>query len=291
MKTGGILSSMTGFGRQVNETPLGRITVEVRSLNHRFLEIGFKSSRDLLRMDPKVRELVRKKFSRGKVDVFLGIELKPGEFNIDLERARETAEALKPIAEKLGDHVKIDHILMASDIIQARNVDMPESFEADIAKTVSEALDLMKEHRLREGKSLKSDLSERVLNLSKIIDALDPIVATASQKARSQIVDFLEGIEMSEVIDHQRLESEVAMMSQRADVSEEMTRLRVHMVELEKDLGAGGVIGRRVDFLIQEIHREINTIGSKAGIAGVSRDVVDFKSELEKIREQVQNIE
>jgi len=282
---------MTGFGRQVNETPLGRITVEVRSLNHRFLEIGFKSSRDLLRMDPKVRELVRKKFSRGKVDVFLGIELKPGEFNIDLERAREAAEALKPIAEKLGDHVKIDHILMASDIIQARDVDMPESFEADIAKTVSEALDLMKEHRVREGKSLKSDLSERVLNLSKILDALDPIVATASQKARSQIVDFLEGIEMSEVIDPQRLESEVAMMSQRADVSEEMTRLRVHMVELEKDLDAGGVIGRRIDFLIQEIHREINTIGSKAGIAGVSRDVVDFKSELEKIREQVQNIE
>ena len=284
------LMSMTGFGRASTDSERGRVTLEVRSLNHRFLEVTVRSPRDFLYLDPEVRRMVRERCSRGKVEANVTIEGRTAAMEVDLNGVEKTVAALENVAALVNDSVRLDHILAAGDILTQRQEDT-EDLERQILDSLSAALDRLVEHRAREGAALQKDIRSRVAELRRVTADMVPLAATVPARALKQIGDTLDRIDMGESVDRQRLEAEAALLAQRADISEEMTRLAVHLDSLEETLTRGGPVGRRIDFILQEIQREVNTIGSKAGITGISPLVVDFKSELEKIREQVQNVE
>jgi uncharacterized protein (TIGR00255 family) len=282
---------MTGYGRATGETPSGQVTVEVRSLNHRYLDMGVRAPRTAMIVDPDIRSLVRKKVSRGKVEVFVTLEERPREYAVDMEKAREMAKALGEIAAALGDTVRLEHLLMSGEIIPQGESEMGEDSLAAITGTADEALDNMVEHRLREGASLSVDLETRVENLAVLVEEVGKIAPRVAERIRQNMQQFLDELDLREKADPSRLEVEIALAAQRSDIAEEMTRLRTHMDAFKDAINGGGVVGRRLDFLVQEIQREINTIGSKSGLPEISEIVVQFKTDLEKVREQVQNIE
>ena len=285
------VASMTGYGRSTGETGFGRITVEVRSLNHRHLDIMVRTPRSLLHLDPELRNMSRKRVSRGKVEIFLILEARPLEFVIDTDRALSVAKALESVAAAIGDKVRLEHILAAGEIVQSNENEVDDEINSIILKTAGQALEEMVQHRHDEGDVLAQDLVQRMDELTAISRGIEEIAPDAPGRARQSIMQFLADLDLGERMEPQRLEMEVAMLAQRSDVTEEITRLRTHQDSFREALSKGGVIGRRLHFLIQEIQREINTIGSKSGIPEISERVVDFKTGLEKVREQVQNIE
>ena len=282
---------MTGYGRDTGETAYGRITVEVRSLNHRHLDVMVRAPRTVMHLDPEIRKMVRERVSRGKVEVFLVLEDRPLEFVIDADRALDVAKALENVAASIGDKVRLEHILAAGEIVQTSEREVDEEITSIVLKTADKALGRMVEHRRDEGKALAKDLVSRMDDLTTISNGIEEMAPEAPLRARENIIKFLADLDLGERVEPQRLEVEVAILAQRSDIAEEITRLRTHQVSFREALSGGGVIGRRLDFLIQEIQREINTIGSKSGIPEISERVVDFKTGLEKVREQVQNIE
>jgi uncharacterized protein (TIGR00255 family) len=282
---------MTGFGRSITELPLGRVTVEIRSLNHRYLEVGCKLPRDLMWAEAAIRNLARKRLARGKVEIYVGVEASSLEISVDLDRARLIADSLQPLASELGDEVTLDHILAVGDITGSVRQEEDEEVAVQVMDAVGEAFDRLVEHRLTEGRKLADDIASRILVLRELHGDLEPAGREAAARGRQILEDYLAELDLKEAVDEQRLEAEIAILAQKADVSEEITRLGIHLEEMDKILAEGGAAGRKMDFLIQEINREINTIGSKAQLAGAAATVVDFKAELEKIREQVQNIE
>lgn len=290
-KNRGHLASMTGYGRSTGESESGRITAEVRSLNHRHLDVVVRAPRTMLHLDPEIRSMTREYVSRGKVEVFLTLEDRPPEFVVDARRALEVARSLEAVASALGDKVRLDHLLAAGEIVQTSEGEIGESVRSDILDTVGRALEQMVEHRYAEGRALAQDLGARMDELSTITTRVEEMAPDAPRRARQSMVEFLRDLDLGEKVDPQRLDMEVALLAQRSDIAEETIRLRTHLESFRQTLSTGGVAGRRLDFLIQEIHREINTIGSKSGITEISRWVVDFKTGLEKVREQVQNIE
>jgi uncharacterized protein (TIGR00255 family) len=282
---------MTGYGRSTGETAFGRITVEVRSLNHRHLDVMVRAPRSVMHLDPEIRKMVRERVSRGKVEVFLVLEDRPLDFFIDADRALDVAKSLENVAVSIGDKVRLEHILAAGDIVQTSEREVDEEITSVVLKTADQALGRMVEHRGDEGTALAQDLVSRMDDLATISNGIEEMASEAPLRARQNITQFLADLDLGERVEPQRLEMEVAMLAQRSDIAEEITRLRTHQGSFRETLSGGGVIGRRLDFLIQEIQREINTIGSKSGVPEISERVVDFKTELEKVREQVQNIE
>ena len=285
------VASMTGYGRSTGESDSGRITVEVRSLNHRHLDVMVRGPRCVVHLDPEIRNMAREYVSRGKVEIFLTLEDRPLKFVIDTERALDVARSLESVASAIGDKVRLDHILAAGEIVQTSEGEIGEAVKTVILHTASLAFAKMVEHRHEEGMALARDLGSRMNELNTITTRIEEMAPEVPGRARQNMVQFLADLDLSEKVEPQRLEMEVAMLAQRSDISEEIIRLRTHQESFREAISKGGVIGRRLDFLIQEIQREINTIGSKSGLAEISRWVVDFKTGLEKVREQVQNIE
>jgi uncharacterized protein (TIGR00255 family) len=285
------VASMTGYGRSTGETGAGRITVEVRSLNHRHLDMMVRAPRSLMNLDPEIRNMVRENVSRGKVEIFLILEDRPLDFSIDADRALNVAKALDKVASAIGDKVRLEHILAAGEIVQTSEREVDEEIISVVLQTAGQALANMVEHRHEEGRALVRDLVSRMDELTSIYNIIEEIAPDAPLRIRQNITQFLADLELGERVEPQRLEMEIALLAQRSDVTEEITRLRAHQESFRDALSGGGVIGRRLDFLIQEIQREINTIGSKSGVPEISERVVDFKTGLEKVREQVQNIE
>jgi uncharacterized protein (TIGR00255 family) len=285
------LSSMTGYGRANGESSVGRIVVEARSLNHRYLEVVVRAPKTIMYIDPDVRALVKERVSRGKVEVFITMEDHQDGFTLDSGRAMELAKNLQGIADALGDKVRLEHILTAGEAIFAGETEVSPEAVNKVLETVEKALDSMLQHRSMEGKSLAKDLTTRMLELGSLVEMIEKLAPQVPERIRHQIDQFLSGRDFTDRVDPERLEVEIALMAQRSDVTEEITRLNTHISAFSNTIEQGGVAGRRMDFLLQEIQREINTVGSKSSHTGISQIVVDFKTGLEKVREQVQNIE
>ncbi len=285
------LKSMTGYGRAESDWEAGRVTVEVRSLNNRFLEVSVRAPKDLLFLDNELKKNARERFSRGKIEIFISIEGGIRGFAVDVEKARQVLSALEGVAELSGDEVKLEHVLSVGDVVRWNEKTDVKGLADVVLSVTGQALDTMGEHRVQEGSAIQKDLAGRLKNLRNMNMKMVPLAESVPEKIAENLEEFLNRIEKNELIDNQRLEAEIALLSQRADVSEELTRLETHLDAMEKALSGGGPAGRRMDFLIQELVREVNTIGSKAGVVDLSSIVVDFKTELERVREQVQNIE
>ena len=292
-----MIKSMTGYGKSVVETDTGRTIVEIRSVNHRYGEVYVKMPRTLLAFENDVRKAVGDRLKRGKIEVFVQREEAVGgenlpNVNVPLAKAyRDAFEQLKRELD-LADPVTLPLILSQRDVLSAREEDGNEdALRGELLGAVRGAVEAMETMRLREGEALLADLTARRRTLSDIIERIalraPAMVAEYAARLRERLTQLLSGT----TLDEARFAQEVALMADRSDITEELVRFRSHLVQFDDTLKLSEPVGRKLDFLMQEFNREVNTIGSKAGDADTAALVVELKAELEKIREQVQNIE
>ncbi len=290
-----MVTSMTGFGRASEPGPRGTVTVEVRTVNNRFLDLTVRGNNQVMMQEERIRERVRSRMERGKVMVAVSVEGSAEEApQPDLERARSYRDALRSLGEELRLAGEPDLGMIASfrDIFTGQAQPPDEEAEWAAAEGALEAaLEACWSMRRREGEALALDLAERI---GRIEEGLGEVERLAPDRLRAY-ADRLRA-RISELIsgpppEPGRLEQELVLYADRIDVSEECTRLRSHLVQCREAMAGEAPAGRTLNFLLQEMHREVNTIGSKANDAEITRVVVALKEELEKIREQVQNIE
>ncbi len=292
-----MLTSMTGFGRAEAKTDRGRFTVEVRSVNHRFLEISPRLPRPLSLLEPKVVEFVQQKVSRGKITVGVSMEGE-GAGAVAVTFDRDLAARYLELARELREQHGVDGDLDVRTLLTLPQVlvreDQTLSEEeawADLAPTLEKALEAFGGMRRREGEALARDLLERVGTIREAVDRVQACVPKVVEAVRVRLRDRLAEISEDAEYNRNRLEVELALFADRADITEECVRLRSHCDQFEEFVGDSQPAGRRLKFLLEEMHREVNTIGSKGQDTEISRDVLAMKEEVERIREQVLNIE
>lgn len=290
------MRSMTGFG--VGEVPLGRgkLAVEIRGVNHRFLDVRVRVPRELADIAGFVEQVAREKLSRGRYEVTLRVEgMALGAPTLDRDRARTAFQALCELRDELapGSDVPLSLLGAIPDLFVSsveREMERVHAAARAAFAAATAALDAMRE---REGTALRSDLAarlDRVRELSLSIGNRAPEVLEAHrQRLRERAERFRQNTEIG--VDGPRLELEIAMFAERCDVCEELTRLASHCAQFGELLALDESVGRRLDFLLQEMAREANTVGAKSLDAPVSHSVVDVKAEIERMREQVQNVE
>ena len=292
-----MLKSMTGYGR--NEAIIGekKITVEIKSVNHRFTDYNIKGPRQYGFLEERMRLLISKAVARGKIDVYVSIEA-CGEADktvtINEELAGNYIDALKGLSEKFGlkDDITVSVIASFSDIFRyEQKRDDEETLWQAVSTVADGAIAAFTGMREREGSRIEADLRARVLYMRTLaveIDERSPqIVSEYRDKLYTKINELLEGKD----IDDARVLTEVAIFADKVAVNEEIVRLSSHYDEFDSIMDSGEPAGRKLDFLIQEINREVNTIGSKASDLETAKHVVTLKGEIEKLREQIQNIE
>ena len=292
-----MLRSMTGFGASDLATAAGRYTVEARSLNHRFLEIMVRLPRELAPLEDRIRALVQGRVLRGRVEVAImrenyGKRLRT--VRIDLDLAKAFASALNELKQALELPGSPDLAMLSALPDLIRIEEQKEDLEAAwtaIAEAVEVALSRLIAMREREGARLTSDLGQRVRRLAERADEIERRAPLVVQEHAARLTRRIEELIGMPPVDEGRLAAEVAIFADRSDIAEETTRLRSHLAQMQQMLIGSGAAGRTLEFLVQELGREANTIGSKANDVEISRAVIAVKGELESLREQIQNLE
>lgn len=289
---------MTGFGSAEAPTPAGRFIVEIRSVNHRFSEVLVRLPRDLSTLEDRVRALVQSRVLRGRVEVTIMRDergVRPKTVRSDADLARAYAQALRELANALGvpGDVGLSQIMLLPDILKVEEArEDVEALWPDVSRAVEQALSALVDMRDAEGRRLAQDLLARVDAVQEATRAIESrahvTAAEYAQRLRQRVAEWLGAIPLDET----RLATEIAMFAERVDVTEELTRLRSHLAQFRQDVADGaGLVGRRLEFVLQEMGREANTIGSKASDLDITRAVIAIKGELESLREQVHNVE
>lgn len=283
---------MTGFGRASADVGDRRVRVEIRSVNHRGLDLKIRAREPDATVDAEIARAVRAAVERGAVTVHLRDESAPVAEGIDAGRVRSTYEELERLRDALGLAAPVDLGTVAAFMSAARPTGLAgEALWEALRPAVAAALEELRQTRRREGAALAIDMLARLEILASIAVRLETESATLPERFIRRLSERLATVRTQVGIDETRLAQEAALMAERLDVSEELVRLRTHLDHLRDICRAEGVVGRKLDFVIQEIGRELNTIGSKAQDATVAALVIDGKVELEKLREQAQNIE
>jgi len=291
------IKSMTGFGRGELEKN-GRVwTAEIRSVNNRYLDLKMKLPRGCSALEERIRKKVSEIYQRGRIDLYLSVT---GDFSDQLEvkvnlgLAEGYRDALQSLSEKFG----LNFDMTAQALAAYPDVLLREQKDEDLAvvweiveKVVDEALTSCDVMRAKEGEALAADLVSRLNSFEKTIADIEKNVPELLEQRQRNLQERLEKLLANVQLDPARLAQEVAVMADKTDVTEEIVRLRCHIGQFTAFLAEGSGIGRKLDFLIQEFLREVNTLASKINDAAVAHLTVDLKSELEKMREQVQNIE
>ena len=285
-----MIQSMTGYGRGVTGKGAGKVIVLIRAVNGRFLEVKIRG----LDIDPsddkKIRDIVSEKLVRGTVHVNFEIEgngqSQTLSFNKDRFEAIESI--LLNIQKEYGRHLDMGDIVNANDLFTHVDIDSPES--KLLIKAVESACDEVTQMRKAEGEKLKKDFEDRLSILEKVLNQVEKELPKEFQKRekryKSRIAELLDG----SLVDENRIAQEIAMLAEKADVTEETVRLKSHFQQFKSLLSEKGSAGKRLNFLLQEISREINTIGSKSSSDLIVNHVITLKDEAEKMREQIQNI-
>ena len=292
-----MVRSMTGFGRAKLTIDGLDVTVEIKSVNHRYFEFTSRLPRGCNFLEEKLKSFCAQYITRGKVEASVMID-DCGEDNTEVEVNSAYAEALVSKLNKTAEElhiendVKMSSLILLPDFLNVKKRTLPEeTVTAAVLKAAEEAVCGFVEMRETEGARLKGDINGRtdfILKQVKFIDERSPkTVAAYREKLEQRIRELLSDA----TVDEQRLLTETAIFADKVAVAEETVRLKSHITQLNDLLNAGGAVGRKLDFIVQEMNRETNTIGSKAQDAEITRAVVDMKSEIEKIREQIQNIE
>lgn len=291
-----MIKSMTGFAKtETSENGL-TVNIEIKSLNGRFLEINCKMPRNLNHRERELRELVRQFMDRGTVSIFINVDNSDGSKKLMFNEnaAILCYESLNNLREKLKirETVKLEHVLQLSDnfIVQEVNDDEKQLMYL-INKGMRNALKSLDEMRMKEGQQIAKDIKMRIGEIEVLMNQVEEISMNRVPDERQRLRERIAMLFESDEIDEQRLQTEMVLLADKLDVTEECTRMRSHIIFFNEIFRGKESSGRKLNFLLQEMNREVNTVGSKITDASAAKIVVAIKEELEKIREQVQNIE
>jgi uncharacterized protein (TIGR00255 family) len=293
-----MLNSMTGYGRSEKQNGIFACKAEVRSVNNRFIEVNTRLPKFLSALELPLKKLIKSKCARGSFDLFLTLEKEDAagtdlEVKPNLGLATQYFEAFKKIKDELGlaGDMPIEALLGVKDIIKTEPLTLDESQEEMILETVEDALSALIKMRQEEGSNLQKDLAGRLQEIHQLVQKIQKRQPVVLEEYRNRLNDKIKTLTEGMELDETRLAQETALMADRCDISEEITRLGSHFEQFDGMFKKAGPIGRKMEFITQEINRETNTIGSKSVDYQVSQNVIEIKSLLEKIREQIQNIE
>lgn len=289
--------SMTGYGRGTASLDGRELTIELKSVNNRFLDIGMKLPRQLSFLEDGLRKLLNDNLSRGHVDVFLNyrnlrsdsktVRVDEALLRAYLNSARESAKTLD-----LADDLTLSKALTLPDVTTILPADEDQQALTDLATAaMTEAIEGLKAMRLKEGERLKLDLTARMDTMTGYAAAIEQRAPAVAEEYRQKLTARIEELLGETEVDRARLATEVAIFADRAAIDEEIVRLNTHLLHFRELLSADEPVGRKMDFLVQEMNRECNTVGSKANDAELTSIVLLSKAEIEKLREQIQNIE
>ena len=293
-----MIASMTGFGRGTAQVGGTTATVEMRSVNNRFLDVSVRLPYRLAEREAEVQALAKQAFERGKINIHLQIEQEADAelpIRVNEEAARAYGALLEDLRQAAGirEPVRVEDVLRYSDVFTTEE-ETPETNEEAwdaVRAALEEAIDGLRDMRLEEGQALFEDLTQRLDALEAALAQVEVRAPLRVEEVRQRLRERLSELLGDDRLDPDRLEQEIVFLADRLDVTEEIVRLHSHLSLFREALASDVPVGRKLNFIVQEIHREVNTIGSKANDAEVARYAVEMKEEIEKIREQVQNVE
>lgn len=292
-----MIKSMTGFGRSEKVTDLYKIVIEMKSVNHRFCDINIKLPKKLSFFETTIRTHLKKYIERGKVDVFITYE-NYSEDNVRLKYNKEVAQAYMNYFREMADDFGIDNNITPSVLgrfpdvftLEEQSVDEDELWKI-IEAPLDEAAQMFVKSRAVEGENLKNDMMGKLDEMTEAVDFIESVSPQLALDYRKKLTDKITETLGSAVLDENRIAAEVVIYADKICVDEETVRLRSHIAATRKILEEGGSVGRKLDFIAQEMNREANTILSKSNSLDVSDRAIQLKTDIEKVREQIQNLE
>ena len=291
------MKSMTGYGRAREEKNGRTITVELRAVNHRYLDCTVKAPRQYGFLDDAVKKAAAARIARGKVEIFVSVETQEGgdiAVTVNHTLAKRYLDALHDLSETYGlrDDVTVAVLAKMPDVLGSERIEQDaDELTRDVLEVFAAACDGFDQMRCREGEKLAEDVRGRCAAIERMVGAVEQRSPERVREYREKLLARMQEVLADTSIDETRILTEAAIYADKTAVDEETVRLRSHLTQMDGMLRETQPVGRKLDFLVQELNREANTIGSKANDVDMARIVVDIKSEIEKIREQIQNIE
>ena len=291
-----MIKSMTGYGRAKLSKDDREYQIEIKSVNHRYLDISVRIPKQLSYLEETIKKEIAKKVKRGKIDAFVTFEnnsLEGKEIKINTELAKAYIDELKKLAEKeniLSD-IQVTEISKYPDVLNIQSSQDDEKITEEVLETITIATDNLVQMRETEGNKISEDLLKRLNIINKKVEEIAKLSTGLIEEYVVKLEERINEILKNQEIDKTRLAQEVVIYADKCSIEEEVTRLNSHISQFKNLLNSNEAIGKKLDFIIQEMNRETNTIGSKANNLEITNGVIDIKTEIENIREQVQNIE
>lgn len=292
-----MIKSMTGFGRAEVSDEKRKITIEIKAVNHRYLDVNMKMPKKLCIFESSIRTVLKEYVERGKVDIFITYEDFTDE-NFSVKYNREVAKAYVDFIDEIAKEFSLDNDLKATTLsrypevlsLEEQEVDETELF-AYVEKALRKALEMFVEARVKEGENLKNDIISKLDNMLENVSYIESRAPEIIKEYHEKLVNKVSEYLSDSAIDESRILTEVTLFTDKVCIDEEIVRLKSHIQATKDALIEGGSLGRKLDFIAQEMNREANTILSKANDLKTSNQAIDLKTDIEKIREQIQNIE
>lgn len=291
------MKSMTGFGRAKLEKNSRIYNVEIKSVNHKYNDISIKLPRSLSYIEEKIKKQISSTVSRGKIDVYITFENyseEGKEVIVNRELVKEYIKEFKKLSEEnnLNINIPVTEITKLPDVLTLKETSEDEEvIENEVLECVQEAINNFVSMREKEGNKIKEDLNTRIERVKEKVEQISKYSTGLVEEYVVKLEERIKEILKTDIVDKSRLAMEVVLYADKCSVEEEITRLRSHIIQFKNMLEETNPIGKKIDFLIQEMNRETNTIGSKSGSLDITNLVINVKTELEDIREQIQNIE
>lgn len=291
------MKSMTGYGMALLKSENYMTKVEVKSVNSRYLELNLRVPKDFMAIEDKIRQIIKSKLKRGKVDLYLSYDVTSPDIQ-ELSLNKDLAKAYYRDMEDLRNMLEIDEKITLRDIVLLEGVlkksstnETDKELLSQVLKTVEEAVENLDEMRKVEGENLSLDLENKIVNVEELVEEIKTLAPKVIEENEKKFTENIYERLKEEDLDLPRLTTELAIMADKLSIDEEITRLSSHIFQFNGIIKDKDSVGRKLDFLLQEFNREANTIGSKTTSSEILKLVVSLKSEIEKIREQIQNIE
>ncbi|WAM32595.1 YicC/YloC family endoribonuclease [Caldicellulosiruptor naganoensis] len=293
-----MIKSMTGYGGSKQIINLREYSVDIRSVNHRYLEINLKVPKEFVKFESEIKNLISKYISRGKVDVYVSFKsFSEKDYRIipNLGLLKQYLEAINVVRENFAevqDDFSLSTFIKLPDALVIENQELDSDIiKNELLSCIEDAVKSLDNMRKTEGENLKKDILQRIEKIKEIIQTIEQYSASLVENYREKLYKRISEYFDIKNIDENRLMLEITLFADKSDITEELVRLKSHINQFVGCIEEGGVVGKKLDFIVQEMNREANTIGAKSIIYEISSCVVSLKDELEKIREQVQNIE
>ena len=291
-----MIKSMTGYGKQSMEQNLREYQVEMKSVNHRYLDISVKMPKALSYLEDVVKKIISSNIKRGKIDVFITFtnnSTEGKEIKINTEIAKMYINELKKLADEEGilSNIEVTEISKYPDVLTIQNNMEDELIKKELEEVVTKTVQSLIQMRIAEGKKIYEDIGQRLDKIKEIVEKISSLSTGLIDEYVVKLEGRIKELLGNQEIDEARLAQEVVIYADKCSIQEEVTRLRSHISQMKDLLNNDEAVGKKLDFLIQEMNRETNTIGSKSNNLEITNEVINIKTELEDIREQIQNIE